>query len=212
MSRTFSNHWRARMVIERDGHYIEMEFSNLKIELVEPENNYTSETIEIDFDGLEVKDNGEVKDNFGEAFNGYKFHGSDVLEAVVCDYINNNTGTKFIEVPDVLKQAKAELFESCLVINDREIPKKLYRPSGNVLEIVAATDGLKEPNSEAADYHGNISYVNSMDGSFVLTDAQGDVVTDMEAFWLSGTLDMYRNEHVVYGEEYLRKLAQAYEE
>ena len=203
---------RTRIVIKRNEHFIEMECSNLKIELIKPEKYYTSETIEIDFDDLEVKDNGEVKDNFGEAFNGYKFHGNDVLESVVCDYLNNNTRTEFVEVPNVLKQAKDKLFELCLVIAGREIPKKLYRPNGDVLNIVAATDGLKEPVPELSEYYGNISYVNDMDGSFVLTDARGDVVTDIESFWLSGMLDMYRDEHIVYGEEYLRALALEYED
>ena len=150
-----------------DGNNYEVSFENLEV------------VIEDDLyaDDVAVYVNGERLEDFGESFVGQRYLAEDVLKAAVLAFINNNAEYGFTEVPDKIRAVKDDFFETLMDFEGRAVPKRLL---GWLLSPLPCQMVSKD---------GCAAYTNG--DSFVLTDRNGRVLTDMENFYEEGLYDMY---------------------
>ncbi len=183
---------------------ITITFDNFKFEVIEPKNNWDTPSVYIDADNIQVKLNGSEQENFGESFAGHRYTIYDVFESTITAYINNNTAFQWVEIPDEVKNEKNKFFSSRFTVNGREVPDRFIY-GAYIVDLKILSDGSKNPN-----YYGNAAYTD-FDGNFILTDHQGNILTDMEVFWLSGVEQIWKKDNIIYGKDYIDQLAKNYE-
>ena len=168
--------------------------------------------IEIDEENASVYIDNVKQEAFGENFAGHQYSAEEVLEELVVDYLNNNTSIEWIEVPDRIRKFKESFFEPTgIVIAGRDVPKKIIKHGfgGNVLTLSFASDGFSEAykaeNPDSKDYNGSAAYTDG--DHFALLDAEGSVISDIEAFYESGISEMWEKDNIVFGKEELAEIA-----
>ncbi len=182
---------------------VEVEFSSLEIDVREPANKYDIPYVEIYEEGVSVKINDDEPSTFGENFAGHKYNAAEAFESIVIAYINGNTEVEWIEVPEVIQEFKNKFFiPSGLTIAGREVPEKILSSRGDILTLHLASDGFTSEYKEKhpdypKEYKGNTAYTNEF-GTYALIDEKGNVVTDIEAFYFSGIMQMEEDENIVF--------------
>lgn len=178
---------------------VKITFENLELK-IEPKNN----VLYIDEENVSVYIDNVKREAFGENFAGHQYSAEEVLQGLVIDYINNNTSIEWIEVPDSIRKFKESFFEPTgIVIAGRDVPKKIIKHGfgGNILTLHHASDGFSEAYKTEnpgypKDYNGSTAYT---DGDyFALLDAEGSVISDIEAFYESGISEMWEKDNIVY--------------
>lgn len=189
---------------------VKITFENLELK-IEPKNN----VLYIDEENVSVYIDNVKQETFGENFIGHKYSAEEVLQGLVIDYINNNTSIEWIEVPDSIREFKESFFEPTgIVIAGRDVPKKIVQHGGNILTLNYASDGFSETYKAEnpgypKDYNGSAAYTTDGD-YFALLDAEGNVVTDIEAFYESGISEMWEKDNIVFGKEELAEIAKSW--
>jgi len=192
---------------------VKITFENLELK-IEPKNN----VLYIDEENVSVYIDNVKQETFGENFIGHKYCAEEVLEGIVVDYLNNNTSIEMIEVPDRIRKFKESFFEPTgIVIAGRDVPKKIVQHGfgGNVLTLNYASDGFSEAYKAEnpgypKDYNGITAYADADGDYFTLLDAEGNVVTDIEAFYESGISEMWEKDNIVFGKEELAEIAKSW--
>ena len=193
---------------------VRITFENLKMRIVEPEKTIDVPYIEMDEENVTVYIDEVKQGTFGENFAGHKYNSAEVFEGIVIDYLNNNTSVDWIEIPECIREFKKEFFEPTgLVIAGRDVPKRIIEHGygGNILTLHFASDGFTEEyKAKTPDYpkgyNGNTAYTDEY-GTYALLDAEGSVITDIEAFYESGISSMWEADNIVFGREELAEIA-----
>ncbi len=191
-----------------------MTFENLEMQIVEPEKSFDVPYIEMDEENVTVYIDEVKQGAFGENFAGHKYNAAEVFEGLVVDYLNNNTSIDWIDVPETLRDFKKTFFEPTgLVIAGRDVPKRIIEHGygGNILTLHFASDGFTEDykakNPDCSkDYNGSTAYTDEY-GTYALLDAEGSVITDIEAFYESGIASMWEEDNIVFGKNELDEIA-----
>lgn len=192
---------------------IRITFENLEMQIVEPKKNFDVPHIEMDEENVAVYIDEVKQETFGENFAGHKYSAAEVFEGIVIDYLNNNTSIDWIEVPELIREFKKNFFEPTgLVIAGRDVPKRIIEHGygGNILTLHFASDGFTEEYKAKTpdypkDYNGNTAYTDEY-GTYALLDAEGNVITDIEAFFESGIASMWEADNIVFGKEELDEI------
>lgn len=197
-----------RMNFKKDNKLVEMSFDNFTFE------DTGKGWVEIDADNIRVLIDGEEKETYGENFAGHKYDAADVFTSIIEAYISCNDAVEYIEVPEEVKVAKVSFCDE-LLVGDRIVPKRIIH-NRDILDLKAVSNGYsktyKSKNPDCSEkYKGCAVYLNENGGS-VLTDELGAIITDIEAFWMSGVLQINKEDNIVFGKEYLEKIAEYYEE
>jgi hypothetical protein len=138
-------------------------------------------------DIISVTCDGKEKDNyFGVSFVGYSYTAEDALCASIVAYVNNDTSYDFIEIPSEIKKIRSGFFKKQLTTNGRDIPKQILTPELEVGDVKMIT---KEGQAAYLDDYGSVT---------VLTYPDWSVATDMENFFIEGTIDLYQEKEIVF--------------
>ncbi len=170
---------------------IEIKVENLAIEIGD-------EYVDILFDNAKVIENGEIVKDFGETFTGVPYTEVSAVESVVAEYLNGNASIDWIEIPEVLREAKSKFFKPTgIVIGGRDIPKQVLE--GSVHRIIP----LQIASEKTLAYS---------DGDyFIIQDAQGSTLTNIEAFHDTALHQMYlTHENIIYGAEIFAQIVKDY--
>ena len=193
---------------------IKATFDNLEMKIVEPEKNYDVPYLEMDEDNVVVYIDDVKQNNFGESFAGHRYNATEAFESLVIDYLNNNTSIDWIEIPELIREFKKRFFEPTgLVISGRDVPKRIIEHGygRNILTLHFASDGFsdeyKAKNPNCSELYAGITAYTEEFGSYALLDDEGNVVTDIEAFYDNGLYQMWEDDNIIFGKDELKKIA-----
>lgn len=159
-----------KIVFIRDNYSYEVVFKDLVIDL--KGGDFSAEDIKVFCDGNLLSD-------FGKSFTGEVRTAEDFLKGAYLAFVNQDDTCDFIEVPGVFSSDNAE-YLTCSA--KRNIPKQFLNWELSLLDCL-----IVSKKGEAGYSDGD---------SFVLTDANGSVETDKEAFFMNGALDIYHEGYV----------------
>ncbi len=147
--------------------------------------NLTEDGMSIEADNISVKKNGVVTDEPGESFAGHKYTPAEMFERTVLEYINNSNISAFSCIPDDIKALKDKYFKPYATKqNNREVPESYY------------AGGLDDPAGVQMITDKYVAYAGN--DKYILTDSEGTVLTDIEAFWTSGAMVAYKDTTILY--------------
>lgn len=138
----------------------------------------------ITLNDIEVYDNGQLLDDFGENFSGHRFTAEDAAKSLILAYVNNDKSVCIQQVCVKLVNFKHKLAKDCKnPCGERDVPSK-YLTTNGVLELqLIAKDGC-------AFY---------TDGDeFIMTRPDGSLATDMEIFYDSAFYEAYESGEYMY--------------
>lgn len=141
----------------------------------------------ISAEDVSVYKNGKKTTDLNESFAGHKYTPSDVLESVICAYINNDNTCNFVEIPTKIRNMKRKLDSPFMNLYKRDIPK-YYRK-----------DNLETANPYVVQMITDQIVVYSNMEDFIVCDTEkGSVITDIDAFATSAIVQSYKKDQIYY--------------
>lgn len=177
---------------------LKFETGNMQYDISYENLEFNSKTNDFSADNVTVSCNGIQVTNFGESFAGYRYEAEDILRMAILAHINTDRTYEFINIPDNIKKIGSQLCQSFLKVKTRDVPQIYYDYCFDPLKVILIT-------SSGAAYIGD-------DGQCALVNKDGRLITDIEAFFVSGVMQLVEEDEIIFMSEDAKQLVNYYSE
>ena len=156
---------------------------------------------DISADALTVLVNGKETERFGTTFAGHVNDKWDAFISAIKQYVNGNNNVTWLSIPDDICSIKEQVHGKYVNVDSvcRPVPEKILGPYDHICTV------------EHIWADGDAAYTNR-DGIFAILDAEGRLLTDIEAFYTEFLQDKFEtHKECVYGRELLSEIAKNFE-